>query len=182
MPSDMQEKTPGVYVRADNNELPHELDMLWSNSRPLHREDRSPLIAFVVGLLLGVVATSAVFMLFIMHPQVKLNGTEVTAPVSEDLNAGSHGASSSAQTNTANPSTTASSSTSSPSASASSGTSTGAGTAYTVVSGDNLGRIAEKVYGSSSPELMDKIQRANNMSSPDKLQINQKLIIPPKNY
>ncbi len=181
MPSDMQEKTPGVYVRADNNELPHELDMLWSNTRPLHREDRSPLIAFVVGLLLGVVATSAVFMLFIMHPQVKLNGTEMTAPVSEDLNGGSHGTSSNTQVNSAIPSATGTS-TSSPSTSTSSGGPAAAGTSYTVVSGDNLGRIAEKVYGSSSPELMDKIQRANNMSSPDKLQIDQKLIIPPKNY
>lgn len=174
MPSDMQEKTPGVYVRADENELPHELDMLWSNTRPYHREERSPLISFMVGLLLGVILTSAVFMLFIMRPQLKLNGSEMTAPISED--------------STGQRSTTA---TQSNSTGTSSNATTPAGqavgvpsnaTSYTVVSGDSLGRISEKVYGSMDPALMDKIQRANNMSSPDKLQINQKLIIPPKNY
>jgi LysM repeat protein len=174
MPSDMQEKTPGVYVRADENELPHELDMLWSNNRPYHREERSPLISFVVGLLLGAILTTAVFMLFIMRPQVKLNGSEVTAPVNESLTP-TAGQSSTGQggnvTGTATNGQAAGSS-----------ASTGAGTSYTVASGDTLGRIAEKVYGSSSPDLVEKIQRANNMSSPDKLQLNQRLIIPPKDY
>jgi len=169
MPSDMQEKTPGVYVRADENELPHELDMLWSNNRPYQREERSPLISFVVGLLLGVILTTAVFMLFIMRPQVKTNESVMTAPVNEDLNAGQH-----AQTTSGTAGTTSSVGTA--------GTGSTAETSYTVENGDTLGRIAQKVYGSSSPDLVDKIQRANNMSSPNKLQINQKLIIPPKNY
>ena len=169
MPSDMQEKTPGVYVRADENELPHELDMLWSNNRPYHREERSPLISFVVGLLLGVILTSAVFMLFIMRPQVKTNENVMTAPVNEDLNAG--------QRNQTSPASPGSAST--PGATAGNSST---GTSYTVTSGDTLGSIAQKVYGSSSPDLVDKIQRANNISSPNKLQINQKLIIPPKNY
>lgn len=169
MPSDMQEKTPGVYVRADENELPHELDMLWSNNRPYQREDRSPLISFVVGLLLGVILTTAVFMLFIMRPQVKANENVMTAPVNEDLNASQRGQSPSGNSGT-------------PSAAGTPATSSGAESSYTVVNGDTLGRIAQKVYGSSSPDLVDKIQRANNMSSPNKLQIDQKLIIPPKNY
>jgi LysM repeat protein len=177
MPSDMQEKTPGVYVRADDNELPHELDMLWSNNRPYQREDRSPLISFVVGLLLGVIITTAVFMLFIMRPQVKMNENEMTAPVSGELNGGQR-----TTTSNQNAATGAN-----PTAAAGQASNTPAGvpanaTSYTVVSGDSLGRISEKVYGSMDPQLMDKIQRANNMSSPDKLQINQKLIIPPKNY
>jgi len=177
MPSDMQEKTPGVYVRADENELPHELDMLWSNNRSYQREERSPLLSFIVGMLLGAILTTAVFMLFIMRPQVKVNGNEVTAPVSESLNPTQGSATSGQATGTATGTTsTVNGQTAGQSAAPA------AGTSYTVVSGDNLGRIAEKVYGSSSPELMDKIQRANNMSSPDKLQINQRLIIPPKNY
>lgn len=165
MPSDMQEKTPGVYVRADDNELPHELDMLWSNSRPYHREERSPLISFIAGLLVGAVLTAAVFFLFIMRPQVNTNGeNEIMAPVSEEMGTGKQPAGQQAP-GTAAPATSA-----------------GTATSYTVVSGDTLGRIAEKVYGSSSPQYVDKIQRANNMSSPDQLQIDQKLVIPPKDY
>lgn len=171
MPSDMQEKTPGVYVRADNNELPHELDMLWSGSRPYHREERSPLISFIAGLVVGAILTSAVFWLVFLRPQVKTNENEITVPVSEDLNGKAtqpEGAAS--QNGNANGPVAAN------------GQQQGASTSYTVVSGDTLGRIAEKVYGSSNPELIDKIQRANNMSSPDQLQIDQKLVIPPKNY
>lgn len=168
MPSDMQEKTPGVYVRADNNELPHELDMLWSGSRPYHREERSPLISFIAGLVVGAILTSAVFWLVFLRPQVKTSENEITVPVSEDLNGKAiqpEGAASQQSGPTA-----------------ANGQPQGASTSYTVVSGDTLGRIAEKVYGSSNPELIDKIQRANNMSSPDQLQIDQKLVIPPKNY
>lgn len=176
MPSDMQEKTPGVYVRADENELPHELDMLWSNNRPYHREERSPLISFIVGLLLGAILTTAVFMLFIMRPQVKMNESEMTTPVNETLNPAQTSSTSGQATSTTGAATGSNTQVAGQSGAPA------AGTSYTVVSGDNLGRIAGKVYGSSSPELMQKIQRANNMSSPDRLQINQRLIIPPKDY
>jgi nucleoid-associated protein YgaU len=174
--SDMQEKTPGVYVRANDNELPHELDMLWSNSRPYQREERSPLVSFIVGMLVGGILTTAVFLLFVMHPQVKTGESEITAPISEEMNAGHQ----------QQPGTSATIP-----GGATSGTKTSQGavapgtqgsTSYTVVTGDSLGRIAQKVYGSSDPKYIDKIQRANNMSSPDKLQINQTLVIPPRDY
>jgi len=172
MPSDMQEKTPGVYVRADNNELPHELDMLWSGSRPYHREERSPLISFIAGLVVGAILTSAVFWLIFLRPQVKTNENEITVPVSEDLNGKA----------TQQEGATSQTSGGNPNAAASSQGGQGASTTYTVVSGDTLGRIAEKVYASSNPDYIDKIQRANNMSSPDQLQIDQKLVIPRKDY
>jgi nucleoid-associated protein YgaU len=175
----MQEKTPGVYVRADDNELPHELDMLWSNSRPYPREERSPLVSFMVGVLVGSILTAAVFMLFIMRPQVKTNENEMTAPITEDLNAGGQ-----AQSGGSAASGAAKALPGLPSGQRSPGGVANAqgSTSYTVVSGDTLGVIAQKVYGSSAPEYVDKIQRANNMDSPDKLQIDQKLIIPPKDY
>jgi LysM repeat protein len=170
MPSDMQEKTPGVYVRADDNELPHELDMLWSNSRSYHREERSPLISFIAGLMVGIVLTSAVFLLIVMRPQVKTSENEMTKPVAEEINGNS--------TQPANASTSNQGASSAlPVTQAQAGQTT-----YTVVNGDNLGRIAGKVYGSSDPKYIDKIQRANHMSSPDQLQIDQKLVIPPKDY
>jgi len=172
MPSDMQEKTPGVYVRADENELPHELDMLWSTSRPYHREERSPLISFIAGLLVGAILTAAVFFLFIMRPQVKTGENEMTAPITEDLNNGAQQPGN----------VTGQGGQAAPAGQATTGGASASGTSYTVVSGDNLGRIAEKVYGSSDPKYIEKIQRANNMSSPDQLQIDQKLVIPPKDY
>ncbi len=174
MPSEMQEKTPGVYVRADN-ELPHELDMLWSNSRPYHKEERNPLISFMVGLVVGCVLTSAVFLLLIMRPQVQTGANEMMAPVTDEMN------SEQAQPTTGNgdngPATSTTGKARGTKALTPSNTTT-----YKVVSGDSLGKIAEKVYGSSAPEYVDKIQRANSMSSPDKLQLDQKLVIPPKDY
>ena len=170
MPSEMQEKTPGVYVRAEN-ELPHELDMLWSNSRPYHKEERSPLISFMAGLVVCAVLTSAVFLLIVMRPQVETGPSNILAPVAEE------GVSPQAQTGGV-----AGESSAAGSGSLKRGGSTAKATTYTVVSGDTLSGIAQKVYGSSAPEYQEKIQRANNMDSPDRLQLDQKLVIPPKDY
>ncbi|WP_373531031.1 LysM peptidoglycan-binding domain-containing protein [Vampirovibrio sp.] len=170
MPSDTQEKTPGVYVRADN-ELPQELDMLWSNARPYHKEERNPLISFLAGLLVGAVLTTAVFLLLVMRPQVQTGDNGLMAPANEEsLQGGADSATTSDETAGDKADGKPKSLTASKS------------TTYTVVSGDTLGKIAEKVYGTSAPTYLDKIQRANNMSSPDKLQLDQKLIIPPKDY
>lgn len=165
MPSDTQEKTPGVYVRADN-ELPQELDMLWSNARPYHKEERNPLISFLVGMLIGAVLTSAVFLLLVMRPQVQTGESGLLAPANEEALQGR------IEETSAGDKTQGAAKSLPP----------GKSTTYTVVSGDTLGKIAEKVYNSSSPTYLEKIQRANNMSSPDKLQLDQKLIIPPKDY
>jgi hypothetical protein len=166
MPPEVHEKTPGVYVRAEN-ELPHELDMLWSNTRTYHKEERSPLISFIAGLLVGVILTSAVFLLFFNQPHIKTGENQMTAPMTEDLEGAQTPAGGSSAAGTS-PDTASSA--------------PAGGTTYTVVSGDTLGRISGKVYGSTAPKYLEKIQRANNLSSPDALQIDQKLIIPPKDY
>src|SRR5688572_18296131 len=80
MSADTQEKAPGVYVRDDEQEQPHELDMLWSNPRSYHRDDRSPIIAFIAGLLVGTVLTSAVFLLLVMRPNVKTDADKTIIP------------------------------------------------------------------------------------------------------
>ena len=166
MPSDPQEKTPGVYVRAEN-ELPHELDMLWSNSKNYHREDRSPIISFVAGFLVGAILTAAVFMLFFSRPKVQTGANDLAAPISEQVTPGANPSKGGAGLlNTAEQATPSSAS--------------GPKTSYTVVNGDTLGSIAGKVYGSSAPQYIDKIQRANHMSSPNSLQIGQKLVVPSK--
>ncbi len=165
MPADLQERTPGVYVRADH-ELPHELDMLWSNSRLFQREERSPVLSFVAGLLLGILVTTAVFMLIINRPHITTNTSEVTTPVADQ----------------AEPAEPASAESKAPASAPRTAGPRGGETTYTVQSGDTLGGIAYKVYGSSAPQYVDKIQRANNLPSPDAIQIDQKLVIPPKNY
>jgi LysM repeat protein len=174
MPPETQEKAPGVYVRAEN-ELPHELDLLWSNTRPYHREERSPLLAFIAGVLVGGILTAAVFLLFIMKPHIHTNPNEMTAPVTNNsLNDGQGASTESGATPSAGNTTTG--------PTALSGAAAGNATSYTVVSGDTLGRIAEKVYGSADPKYVDKIQRANSMTNPNSLKLDQKLVIPPKNY
>lgn len=165
MPSDAQEKTPGVYVRAEN-ELPHELDMLWSNAKHYQREDRSPVVSFIAGFVIGAILTGAVFTLFFSHPEVKTGNNDLATPVTESAAPGSPASKN--VLNTAEPAH-------GPAGSA-------ANTSYTVTNGDTLGRIAEKVYGSSAPKYIEKIQRANNMKTPDSLQLSQKLVIPPKDY
>lgn len=170
MPPQMQdEKTPGVYVRAENQE-PQELDMLWSNSKHYQREERSPLMSFLAGLVVGTILTTAVFLLFMHQPEIK-TGNDLATPVLED------GGLESANTDNAAPKP------SEPGPASSPGDLTPANTqTYTVRSGDTLGGIAGKFYGSTAPKYVEKIQRANNLRSADSLQLNQKLVIPPKSY
>lgn len=49
---------------------------------------------------------------------------------------------------------------------------------YEVKSGDTLEKIAYKFYGSSSPDLINKIKTANKITNSRLLQIGRKLIIP----
>ena len=166
--AEQAERTPGVYVRAEQ-ELPHELDMLWSNSRMFQREERSPVLSFVAGLVLGILLTTAVFTLIINQPKIATGVDAVMAPIGETVEkAMPKAAAPKASVDLPN----------APRATAPAGNAT----SYVVQSGDTLGGIASKVYGSSSPDLVNKIQAANNMSSPDALQIDQKLVIPPKSY
>ena len=51
-------------------------------------------------------------------------------------------------------------------------------TEYKVKSGDTLGAIAYKFYGTDSPDKIKKIQILNKMKTPDDLQIDQNLVIP----
>jgi hypothetical protein len=53
---------------------------------------------------------------------------------------------------------------------------------YEVQAGDTLSTIAQRFYSSSHPDMVDKIQRANNMTNAHSLSLGQKLVIPPKDY
>lgn len=179
------ERAPGVYTRSENRS-PNELDMLWSGSK-FHKEERSPFIFFVAGFILAAILTSAVFLVLNNKPKAEAppqNADYLQTPVEDPLQSAapleSGNEPATATTNTPGDDNAPAATSAAPATS-----STAAPTAryktYVVKSGDNLGVIAEKVYGSSSPEYVDKIQRANNMSSPDKLQLDQELVIPALN-
>ncbi|MBK8190082.1 MAG: LysM peptidoglycan-binding domain-containing protein [Vampirovibrionales bacterium] len=209
-----REKAPGVYVRA-NEYQPQELDMLWSGSRHFVKEDRSPIVFTVVGVLVGAIITSALFFLFTSKPRISAGGGALTQPVISEtgvapkvyepitvsVNGGQRASSadngdSPAATrvlrqdalapsggNSAESSSNASSEVSASSSDASSAQGEPSrASSYEVQSGDTLERIARRFYGSGAPDMVAKIQRANAMSSPDKLQIGQQLAIPPKTY
>ena len=52
------------------------------------------------------------------------------------------------------------------------------GRRYKVRSGDTLGAIAQRYYGTGSPGAVAKIQKANGMKTPHAIQIGQTLVIP----
>lgn len=189
--------------------------MLWSGSRHFVKEDRSPIVFTVVGVLVGAIITSALFFLFTSKPRISAGGGALTQPVISEtgvapkvyepitvsVNGGQRASSadngdSPAATrvlrqdalapsggNSAESSSNASSEVSASSSDASSAQGEPSrASSYEVQSGDTLERIARRFYGSGAPDMVAKIQRANAMSSPDKLQIGQQLAIPPKTY
>ena len=52
----------------------------------------------------------------------------------------------------------------------------GSGTMYVVKSGDNLSNISKSFYGNAND--YGKISQANNIASPDRIQVGQQLKIP----
>jgi LysM repeat protein len=166
------EGSPGVYVRGDESELPQELDVLWSGSKAHHREERSPIVPFLFGLIVGAALAAAFFFLFMMRPDnAKIQDNSLTLPVTDSLQQdmptlnGENGHGSSKHASTAE-----------------SSASNVSLKRYTVKSGDTLSTIAEEVYGSSQEEYVEKIQRANKLDNPNQLKLDQELIIPPKRY
>jgi nucleoid-associated protein YgaU len=53
---------------------------------------------------------------------------------------------------------------------------------YQVQAGDTLSTIAQRFYNSSHPDMVEKLQRANNLTDAHTLSLGQKLVIPPKAY
>lgn len=163
-----QSRIPGVYVRE--NADPHELDMLWAGSKTYQREERSPLLFFAGGLILGIIATSAVFLLLMAKPDIRFGGGDKLvnpgveeveeAPVATKAETGK-------TVNT-------------PGDIIKTKSTVGSQT-YTVKDGDTLGGIAYRHYHSSAPEYVEKIRRANKVQG-EMIHIGQELVIPPKNY
>ena len=184
---------PGVYVRqGQRSQSDPDLDVLWAGGRSIQRDDKHPLLIFTGGILVGVFVTLAIVLLLNNRPnQVAIKqsqgantltapiettqpevvprlpdnqNAEITTPLEETLP-------------TDRPELPATQQVQSTAASSASGS-----TSYVVQSGDTLETIARKVYGYGYPKYIEKIQRANGMDNPNRLRLNQKLVIPPKNY
>jgi len=155
------DSSPGVYVRNDKD---RELDILWQGFKINSKEERSPGIYLVIGFITGAICMFLMSTILNMgHPSKesfaelnlwKKGNTEVKeklAPVTITPS----GQSEQAETLRSEK--------------------------YTIQSGDTLEKVALKYYGSPSPEKIQKIQDANNMTDPNKISIGQELIIPLEN-
>ncbi|MBY0450996.1 MAG: LysM peptidoglycan-binding domain-containing protein [Cyanobacteria bacterium] len=177
------EKTPGVYVRSEDYHA-KDLDMLWSGARTFYRDERSPFLLLGIGFFAGVLVTTALGCFLMWSPWFVHRAASSLAPVttsaSESQLIQTSGSSQSSgqpelplpapvQPVVTQPSTPAF---------ASSGSLVN-GSAYEVQNGDTLGSIAYKYYGKSTPEIIQRIQTANHMPSPDTLSLGQKLVLPP---
>lgn len=147
------DSSPGVYIRSDKD---RELDVLWQGFK-FNREERSPGFYLTTGFVTGAIC--AVLMTFVIN---------LGAPSKENLSDLNLWKKANTKSTTINVAPAASTEVSSAAKDAE----------YTVQSGDTLGAIAYKYYGTSSPDKIQKIQDANGLKTPDDLQINQKLKIP----
>jgi len=153
--------TPEVYVRQNKEK---ELDLLWQNFK-MPRGERSPIVYLGIGFGAGIIATLIVSA-FIglstgeIQPKFNFKMPAISVPSGEKK---------AAKINflPASNNETAQEVSEQPTSEE-----------YTVQSGDTMESISRRFYGSYSPEKINKIMQANNMTDPNKLGIGQKLIIP----
>ena len=182
------EKTPGVYVRSEDYHA-KDLDMLWSGARTFYRDERSPFLLLGIGFFTGVLVTTALGCFLMWSPWFVHRTTSSLAPVTTSasesqliqtsgLNTAGNQATPPQTSSQKSPQSEPLSTQPSTPAFASSGSLVN-GSAYEVQNGDTLGSIAYKYYGKSTPEIIERIQTANHMPSPDTLSLGQKLVLPP---
>jgi LysM repeat protein len=165
-------KTPGVYVRGKGQ--PNELDMLWSTTKNFSRDERSPIVYFSLGVLSGIVLSGAIVAILMLNPGLLAEEGPLAGPLRQVSGAVGNLLTPPAGPPKAEP--VAGSQTNTPGDAAS----TAGGETYKVKSGDTLEKIARKFYGSGDPQWVERIQKANNMSSPHQIKIDQELTIPPR--
>ncbi|OGI03817.1 MAG: hypothetical protein A2Y25_07355 [Candidatus Melainabacteria bacterium GWF2_37_15] len=148
--------SPGVYVRSDKE---RELDILWQGYRINSKEEKSPFVYLCVGFVAGIIIMIIMTAILNFGNPSRDNLAELNLWEKASIKSANPvvNVTPSAENNGSVLTTTAE---------------------YKVQSGDTLERIAYKFYGNGSPSKVNKIQSANNMDSPHKLKIGQKLIIP----
>lgn len=163
----IEDGSPEVYVRPNKEK---ELDLLWKDFK-MPKGERSPIVYLGIGFVAGIIATLLVSAFIRMssgnfHPNFKLNikmpavsaPAEKTGEVNQEDKLNFLPSSENTEDNASAAVT--------------------ANEEYTVQSGDTMESIARRFYGSYSPDKINMIMKANNMTDPNKLAIGQKLIIP----
>jgi LysM repeat protein len=173
----------GVYLRNESStpaSAQKELDVLWSQTADTQvlsdiKEEHHPLLTFVAGLLTGLILTTLFFWVFNSRPQTP-SMDAVSQPVVQETVKDAPKVVTVPQTvEKASPHVSAE-----PTAEPT-GEKAVKATMYKVKSGDTLGGIAHKFYGSYSLDYVARLRKANNLKG-DALKLDQELVIPPKNY
>ncbi|MCE2931035.1 MAG: LysM peptidoglycan-binding domain-containing protein [Vampirovibrionales bacterium] len=173
----------GVYLRNESStpaSAQKELDVLWSQTADTQvlsdiKEEHHPLLTFVAGLLTGLILTTLFFWVFNSRPQTPAMDAVSQAVVQETVKDTPKSVTAPQAVEKASPNVVAE-----PTAEPTADKAVKA-TMYTVKSGDTLGGIAHKFYGSYSPDYVARLKKANNLKG-DALKLDQELVIPPKNY
>ncbi|MEB3206682.1 MAG: LysM peptidoglycan-binding domain-containing protein [Vampirovibrionales bacterium] len=178
--------SPGVYVRSRSHQAGHsatsgapDLDMLWAGNRGFGRDERSSLLVFLGGCLVGGFVTAVGFMLFINKPQMSPEEAVALSPMAAqtETSADKPAVSTVSEAKPNLPSTAGE--TPALKAAQPSPEGTLRGQTYVIQSGDTLQTIAQKFYGSADDVYVLKIQKANHLESPHMIMIDQALVIPP---
>ncbi len=152
---DSYDNSPGVYVRPNKEK---ELDVLWQNFKINQKADKAPGVYLATGFVAGAVVMLALTTLISFTAKNISNRTSVvSAKVNQEktaLNFIPSGAVTQDDSTAAN------------------------NEVYTVKSGDTMEAILIRFYGSYSKEKESLVLKTNNLDNPNKLSIDQKLVIP----
>jgi LysM repeat protein len=182
---DGHDRPPGVYVRSTAPD--HDLDLLWPTHKHAIKDDRSPWFVFTLGIMAGAIIAVLSILALLNKPlfidraihRIQVNGSEnsgfpaiqipklklgLPGPNNNNIFAG-HTTSEKATDGAKKPGEKPV-------------LAETQDQVYQVSAGDTLGGIALKYYGSTSPKDIERIQKANNMKSPNALKLGQDLKIP----
>lgn len=175
---------PNEYVRpedfdsvsaVENNGMSQEIDLLWQNFKPTQLNTNSPILNVFIGVVIGVILTLTV--IFCLNsfsgksvPDSKLSEPSIeqqTAPLQEDSEAVSNTENMTEQTEAVSSEQVDSSS-----------LDTSKMTKYVIKSGDTVESIIKNHYGVYSEEKAELVKKANNLSTLDRINIDQELLLP----
>ena len=152
---DSYDNSPNVYVRPNKQK---ELDVLWQNFRINQKAEKTPSIYLATGFVAGAVAMLALTTLISFSTRgidnMKSHATGVKVKKEHAAISFIPSGEKTEQDSAANNET------------------------YTVKSGDTMEAILIRFYGSYSKEKEQLVLKTNNLDNPNKLSIDQKLIIP----
>ena len=152
------------YQKQSKNK---ELDVLWQSfGIKQQKNEKSPQVYFVIGMLCGAFATLAIVLLVSLLVSFSTSREDVIAPQPKKI-----------KTETSSKFTFIPADNSS----SKSAPVVVANEKYVVKEGDTLESIVIRFYGSFDMDKVNAIQSANKMANPNALSIGQKLIIPMNN-